>query len=447
MEQWNGNIFLISVKKYGQLMNIKLNQNSLMKFLNQFLRFLFVSFFILAGCEQAAETEQKAIFIIVDGISADILESVDTPNLDRIVEQGSYTHGWLGGEAGGYSESPTISAVGYNHVLTGVWSNKHNVYTNTIEDPNYNYWNLFRLFKHHHPEKPVAIYSSWLDNRTKLVGDGLAEAGGINVDIHYDGFDVDTLAFPHEYGYVQRIDEHVSNKASESLREDGPYLSWVYLWYPDDTGHSYGEVEEHFESIKVADEQVGRIWDAVEYRMENYNEDWLFVVTTDHGRRLPDGSGHGGHSERERTIWIISSKPDMNEVFHNGHPPITSIYPTISRHLGLDIPSALQKELDGIPLIGEVSISDPDISFDEDTQTININWTSWNDEGDVRIRVATTHEFADGGADEYVLLGEVPVSAGQASVSVSDYPSEFYKVLLEAPHNKVNRWIVLEEEE
>ncbi len=405
----------------------------------------FILLFVSTNCTLPAETarESKAIFIIVDGISADILESVDTPNIDRIIAQGAYSHGWLGGKAGRYSQSPTVSAVGYNHVITGVWSNKHNVYNNDIEAPNYNYWNIFRLFKHNYPEKPVAIYSSWLDNRTKLAGDGLAEAGNITIDIHFDGFDVDTLAFPQDYGYVQRIDDHVSDLAAQSISADAPYLSWVYLWYPDDTGHRYGEVEEHFESIKVADEQVGRIWDAVQYRMENYNEDWLLMITTDHGRRLPDGSGHGGQTERERTIWIVSSEADMNRFFSEGHPPVTSIYQTVGRHLDLDIPQALKKELDGIPLIGDVSISDADAVFNEEEQTIELTWTAWEDNGSVRILITTTNEFQNGGEDTYELAAEVPLSDGSVSLDVSEMPSNFYKIALEARHNTVNSWAVI----
>ena len=84
-----------------------------------------------------------------------------------------------GREKGGYSQTSTISAVGYNSLLTGTWVNKHNVWGNDIKDPNYHYPTIFRLFKETYPTKKTAIYSSWLDNRTKLVGDGLPATGNI----------------------------------------------------------------------------------------------------------------------------------------------------------------------------------------------------------------------------------------------------------------------------
>lgn len=397
------------------------------------------------GCAEPEDTKQKSVFIIVDGISADILESTETPNIDRIIADGSYALGWLGGIKGAYSESPTISAVGYSHIITGVWSNKHNVYNNDIEEPNYNYWNIFRQFKHQYPEKSVAIYSSWLDNRLKLVGEGIPEAGNIYIDIHHDGFELDTLAFPHEYGYIQRIDEHVANLAASSIKEDAPYLSWVYLWYPDETGHFYGETEEHINSIKIADEQIGKIYDAVRYRMENYDEEWLFIVTTDHGRRLPDGRDHGGQSDRERKIWFVVNQPEMNQVFREGFPPVTSIYPTIADHLGLYITPEHQKELDGLPLIGAVSISDPNVSYQVDNNIIDIEWIPWDEEGDVHIHVALTNNFSSGENDEYMHVKTVPLSAKSTSIDVSEMPSQFYKIALVAPYNTVNRWIVLQE--
>ncbi|WP_165501244.1 hypothetical protein [Pedobacter psychrodurus] len=33
----------------------------------------------------------------------------------------------MGGEKDGYSQTPPISAVRYNSLLTGIWFNKHNI--------------------------------------------------------------------------------------------------------------------------------------------------------------------------------------------------------------------------------------------------------------------------------------------------------------------------------
>ena len=126
--------------------------------------------------------QKKSVFIILDGITADVLEKVETPFLDEIAKQGGYTRAYVGGEKDGYSQSPTVSAVGYNHLLTGTWSNKHNVWDNDINDPNYSYWNIFRIAKTVKPPISTAIFSTWTDNRTKLAGDQLSHAGGIKID-------------------------------------------------------------------------------------------------------------------------------------------------------------------------------------------------------------------------------------------------------------------------
>ena len=86
-----------------------------------------------------------AIFIIVDGIPADVLENTSTPVLDSIAGKGGYTRAYVGGEIGGESQSPTSSAIGYNNLLTGTWANKHNVYDNQVNAPNYAYWDIFRM--------------------------------------------------------------------------------------------------------------------------------------------------------------------------------------------------------------------------------------------------------------------------------------------------------------
>lgn len=194
----------------------------------------------------------------------------------------------------------------------------------------------------------------------------------------------------------------------------------------------------------LRDRQIGRIWDAVQLRMETHNEEWLVVVTTDHGRRLPDGKGHGGHSDRERTIWIAINQPDVNSYFETTQPAIVDIYPTISRYLELEIPRELQQELDGVAVMGELSISDPIAVYDENSQTIDLQWTTWDESGDVEIYVATTNAFGSGGRDQYDIAARVPVASRQATIDVTGSPSDFYKIVMEAPHNTVNRWVVVE---
>ena len=125
---------------------------------------------LLAGA--ASAQTRKAVFIIVDGVPADMIERLHTPAIDEIAARGAYARAYTGGEVGGYSQTPTISAIGYTNLLTATWMNKHNVDGNSGLKPNYNYWTIFRIAKEQPKEFRTALYSSWTDNRTVLLGEG-----------------------------------------------------------------------------------------------------------------------------------------------------------------------------------------------------------------------------------------------------------------------------------
>lgn len=372
-----------------------------------------------------------------------MIEKLDLPNFKKLGAEGGFAHVLVGGEKGGYSQSPTLSACGYNSVLTGTWVNKHNVWECcSAVGINYNYPSIFRLLKTQSPEKKIGIFSSWLDNRTGLVGDALPATGNIPVDYKFDGLEHDTVNFPHDpkKDYMHRIDEKVVDEATKIIQTNGPDLSWVYLEYTDDMGHMHGDSPEFYKAVGYADSQIGRIWNAVEYRQKNYNEEWMLIVTTDHGRDSVTGKDHGGQSTREKTGWLLTNVKNLNDRFKKNEGSIVDIMPTIARFMSIDIPVNIAREVDGVPLIGKLSLVNPAIEVNNGLATIR--WKSEEKKGQVNIWVATANQIKTGAVDEYRLLKKVSLKSKQASVDLKDIPSRFYKVVLEGKNNSVNRWIL-----
>lgn len=403
---------------------------------------LILSILSLSLSVSAQRGNRKAVFIIVDGVPYDVIEKLNLPNFRTIARQGGFAKALVGGEKNGYSQTPTISAVGYNSVLTGTWVNKHNVWDNDIKAPNYNYHTIFRLLKEQAPQKKIGIFSSWLDNRTKLIGEGLPEAGNLHFDCHVDGLELDTVNYPHDKDrdFMHRIDEKVADEAAQSIKTMAPDLSWVYLEYTDDMGHMYGDSPQFYRAVEYADTQVGRIWEAIQYRQKNFREEWLIVITTDHGRDAQTGKGHGGQSDRERAGWIVTNVPDLNGYFKNNESSIVDIMPSIARFMDIRIPLDAQKEVDGVPLTGKISLAHPSATL-KDGQAV-VQWRAFEKKGTVKIWLAATNNYKNGRRDEYHLLKQVPVSSQKAVIDLKNHPSLFYKIVLQGPYNTVNRWIL-----
>jgi hypothetical protein len=286
------------------------------------------------------------------------------------------------------------------------------------------------------------VFSSWLDNRTKLVGEGLAATGNIKVDYHFDGLELDTVNYPHdrESKYMNRIDEAVANKAAEYIQNESPDLSWVYLEYTDDMGHRYGDSKQFYDAVETMDKQVGRIWQALQYRMKNFDEDWQIYITTDHGRDAATGKGHGGQSDRERATWIVTNARRLNNYFRSGQSAVVDIMPSIASFLGISIPREQQIEIDGIPLTGKLSITTAQARYENGN--IVITWKG-EKKGKTKIWLANSNHYKTGGKDEYTLMKTVSLRKGRAVIKVTDKPSKIYKIVIEAPHNFLNRWILV----
>jgi len=398
---------------------------------------------ILIGCTVSTPKEKtpKAVFIIVDGTPADVIESLSPPALEEIKNNGGYTRSYVGGIRNSYNQTPTISAPGYMSLITGTWGNKHNVWDNDVAAPNYHYWNVFRIVEETKPELRTAIFSTWQDNRTKLIGDGLKEAGSLHLDYKFDGLDLDTVKYPHdeESNYILEIDEDVSQEAARYIATEGPDVSWVYLQYTDDIGHRFGDGTKFHEAIRKADLQIKKIWEAIKIREQKHSENWLLIVTTDHGRDASTGKNHGGQSDRERATWIFTNKDDLNERFSKS-PAVVDIVPSILNHLGVIIPDDVQRELDGVPFLGDIDLAD--LRAEKKGDSISLHWENFSrkKKDKAEVFITTTNYYNGGSPDKYQKVGEVLLNQERFTFAMGS-GFTFAKVIVKGPHHYANTWI------
>lgn len=398
---------------------------------------------LAAGCAQQQSKDEskvrKAVYVIIDGVTAEMIERLQPPAIEEIASEGTFGKCFTGGTVGRYDQTPTISAIGYTNILTATWANKHNVWGNDNLSPNYNYWTIFRIAKEQDREVTTGLFSSWQDNRTVLLGEGKPETGNLEIDYVCDGYDLDYEAFPNKEHDLRifDIDEHVSKMAAECIRENAPDLSWVYLWYTDDAGHIFGAGETLDDFILLADRQVARIWEAVKYREANFNEEWMVVITTDHGREY-NGFHHGEQSYSERSCWI-STNVKANERLTGGSGAIIDINPSICRFMGFEVPQDVLWEQDGVSFYGDVDIMNMEV--EPYGSSVILTWECLNPSAVVNVWAASANEFNKGGKDEWVKVGEVSAGDSRFVVDITNLPkSDFYKFVLETPRGTLNRW-------
>jgi phosphopentomutase len=115
-------------------------------------------------------------------------------------------------------------------------------------------------------------------------------------------------------------------------------------------GHKYGKSPELDTAISMLDKQIGSIMQAVNYREKKFNEEWLVIITTDHGRDALTGKDHGGQSDAERNTWLVMNHRPNHYAFEN-RTAIVDIFPTIATFLNIKLSKSVVDALEGVSLL------------------------------------------------------------------------------------------------
>ncbi len=280
--------------------------------------------------DQPPTTTPKVLVIGIDGVRPDVLAEVATPNLDALIADGAYSDQAQTG-------LPSVSGPGWSSFLNGVWPEKHGVTNNDFTGKRYDlYPDFLTRIEQVRPELNTFAVADWLP----LVQ---AEDGMPTIS---DAVDVRPIVDGHEHGYPL-ADSMSTELAAAHLREADPDALFVYLGNPDETSHDFGSIgEEYRAAIALADRHVGILMEAVRNRATYATEDWLVVVSTDHGRR--EDGGHGGDTPEERTIFFLVSGPSALKTPIAAPTFIVDVSVTALAHLGIAIDAAW--DLDGKPV-------------------------------------------------------------------------------------------------
>lgn len=373
----------------------------------------------------------KVLLVGIDGLALDEIDGVETPHLDSLYTTKAYT----GGITDAGTRQSTWSGAGWGSILTGTWADKHTV-TGNRDFFRYATDTVFNHVRNTRPNAYIASITNW--DLIEIQQDTKAEAVDYWFNVNWD-----REKWANDEEDSTRI---TTDEALAQLNDKGPDLIFVMFASVDEVGHIDGFGETYDEEIRASDAALGELLAAVDAREAAHDEDWLVIVSTDHGRLLPLGKDHGEQSVPEKTIFIkmnkegnTSFKTEMTDVPNQddeglyAFPSQTAITPTILRHLQIDIKD--EWELADSPLLGKEGPMR--VMFSDEEQT-TISWVSSSDSDAVIYRNGE-------------VIGTVPAKDGEFVDEDTDVEPRgdfvFYVVSIDGSTGAISRKVEEDEED
>ena len=286
--------------------------------------------------ESSKEPTPKALLVFIDGFLPDAIAKTKTPTIDRLMRRAAWS---LEARA----ESTTISGSGWSTFLNGVHWDKHNVPDNEFAAPRYaDYPHVIARFQEARPAAKTASANCW-----EPIESGLVTPAQPDQVIYHDYY-----AYSDDYWDDASCDTKMAQDLAQHLRESDVDLAAIMFGELDGVGHSDDNSHYHADDalyqrmLSKIDGELGWLIDAIEARETYASEDWLIIVSADHGGS--QGLGHGQNIPSHRRIPLIVSgkRVARGEVWPPPSP--VDIATTALAHLKV---SALESwELDGVVL-------------------------------------------------------------------------------------------------
>jgi hypothetical protein len=282
------------------------------------------------------EPNQPHVLVIgLDGLRADALHLAETPEIDALARRGSSSY-----TASTQLSAATSSAPGWHSIFTGVEPSKHGVRSNG------NYQNIERgfptFFKRAADE--LGLNSAAVVHWGPLLDSHIEETS-----LHFS---------------ARGLDSEVKQAMIEHLHSGESQVHYVHFDDPDHAGHATGFSAynpEYIAAVEGNDSMIGELVEAILERPNINAEDWLIVVTSDHGG---SGRSHGALNLEMQRIPLIVSGPTAQRRRLEGGSHL-DVHPTVMAHLGLDAEESwsLDGSVFGIASNEELNCAD---GFDDD---------------------------------------------------------------------------------
>jgi predicted AlkP superfamily pyrophosphatase or phosphodiesterase len=269
---------------------------------------------------------RKLLVVGIDGLRWDRVEASGARRLLELRRAGVFAPSLL---PIGYG-AESVSGPGWSTVATGAWPSKHGVRDNAFNGKRFDRYPDFLTRMTRAGLSTVAIVD-W----PPLAAEGVFSRE-VGVLLDGDG---------EERGYLSE-DRRLTDATVRLLGNDDPDAIFLYLGSVDVMGHACGAAStEYLEMIRAVDDCLASVLDAIAARPSRTAEDWLVVITTDHGHL--DAGGHGGTGEPERRVFILFHGDGIGPA-EVDDTSLVDLAATALEHVGLPMPA----ELDGTALGG-----------------------------------------------------------------------------------------------